>query len=110
MKKKLSALISTGLLTVLLVPMLALANAGPIEPATTTTLWEAIDNLTNWFYGIFLALAVIMVVYAGFMFLTAGGDVEKITKARNALMYAVIGVVIALLAKSIVPIAQALLF
>lgn len=106
MKKKLSALILVGLLTVLLVPMLALAQE---EPPGPVDLWDAIDNVTSWFYGIFLALAVIMVVYAGFMFLTAGGDAEKITKARNALMYAVIGVVVALLARSIVPIAKALL-
>jgi len=106
MKKRLSVLVSMGLLTVLLVPMLALAQE---EPPAAGDLWVIIASVTNWFYGIFLALAVIMVIYAGVMFLTAGGDAEKITKARNALMYAVIGVVVALLARSIVPIAKALL-
>lgn len=106
MKKKLSVLISMGLLTVLLVPMLALAQE---EPPAAADLWAILDTATRWFYGIFLALAVLMVIYAGFMFLTAGGDAEKISKAREALMYAVVGVVVALLARSIVPIAKALL-
>ena len=107
MKKKLSALILVGVLTVLITPMVALANAE--EPPAAGDLWVIIDTVTRWFYGIFLALAVIMVIYAGFMFLTAGGDADKINKAREALMYAVVGVVIALLARSIVPIAKAFL-
>lgn len=42
-----------------------------------------------------LAVAVIMILFAAFRFLTAGGDAEKITVARNTLIYALVGVAVA---------------
>ncbi len=47
-------------------------------------------------------VAVIMIVYAGFLYITSGGDSGKITKAKNALIYAIIGLFIASLAQFIV--------
>ena len=47
-------------------------------------------------------LAVIMIIYAGFLYITSGGDSGKITKAKNALIYAIIGLFIASLAQFIV--------
>jgi len=41
-------------------------------------------------------VAVVMIMYAGFMFVVARGDQTKITKAKDALLYAVIGAAILL--------------
>jgi len=41
-------------------------------------------------------IAVLMIMYAGFLFVTAGGDPGKITKAKDALLYAAIGAAILL--------------
>lgn len=41
-------------------------------------------------------VAVLMVMYAGFMYVTAAGDMTKIKKAHNALLWAVIGAAILL--------------
>jgi len=41
-------------------------------------------------------VAVIMIMYAGFLFVTAKGDPGQITKAKDALLYAVIGAAILL--------------
>lgn len=46
--------------------------------------------------------AVIMIMIAGFRYTTSGGSAEKVTSAKNALMYAVIGLVIVALAQVIV--------
>jgi hypothetical protein len=46
-------------------------------------------------------VAVIMVMYAGFLFVTARGNEAQITKAKQALLYAVIGAAILLGAKVI---------
>lgn len=46
----------------------------------------------------FLGLAgVVMIIYGGFMWMTAAGNEERITKAKGILKYAILGTVIALL-------------
>ncbi len=47
-------------------------------------------------------IAVVYLVYGGLLYITAGGDAEKATKGRTALINAVIGIVIILLALVIV--------
>lgn len=58
--------------------------------------------------GINIALVVLggvsalMIVYAGFRFTLADGDPQKVKAARNTILYAVAGLVIAILAYGIV--------
>lgn len=47
-------------------------------------------------------LAVIVIIFGGFTYMTAQGDPGKLTKARNTILYGVIGLVVALLAFAIV--------
>ncbi len=47
-------------------------------------------------------LAVVMIIVAGVRFTTSGGSAEKVKSAKSALMYAIIGLAIAALAKIIV--------
>lgn len=56
-------------------------------------------NVISWIVGL---LAVIMIIISGAKFMTAGGDSGKIASARSALMYAIIGLIIAALAQVIV--------
>lgn len=44
------------------------------------------------------ALSVVMIIFSGIRYSTSMGDANNITKAKNSLMYAVIGLVVALLA------------
>jgi hypothetical protein len=39
--------------------------------------------------------AIIMILLAGFRYITSGGDSAKVTAAKNALIYAMIGILIA---------------
>lgn len=47
-------------------------------------------------------VSVIMIVYAGFRFSLAGGDPQAVKAARNTILYAVAGIVIAILSYTIV--------
>ena len=49
-----------------------------------------------------IPLAVLMMIWAGFVIMTAGGSEEKVRKGRAIITTAVVGVVIALLAGAIV--------
>lgn len=56
-------------------------------------------NLLSIIVGI---AAVIMIIMAGFRYITSGGKQESVTGAKNTILYAVIGLVIVALAQVIV--------
>ena len=47
-------------------------------------------------------LAVVMIIYAGFLIATSAGDFGKVQKGKNTLAWAVIGLIVAILAFAIV--------
>lgn len=58
-----------------------------------------IVNLLSWVVGV---VSVIMIIVGGFKYITSGGSSEKVTSAKNTIIYAVIGLVIVALAQFIV--------
>ena len=44
-----------------------------------------------------IPIAVIIIIYAGILFLTSGGNQDRVKKARTALLYAVVGLAIILI-------------
>jgi hypothetical protein len=48
------------------------------------------------------ALSVIMLIYGGIKYTTSAGDTAKVTSAKNTIMYAIVGLVVAILAFAIV--------
>lgn len=48
------------------------------------------------------AVAVIMIIYSGAQYVLSAGDTNKIEKAKNTLIYSIVGLVVALLAYAIV--------
>lgn len=69
---------------------------------TNTTVFKLISNVLNWMLGIIGVLAVIAFVIAGVMYLTSAGNTEQADKAKNVMLYAIIGLVVALLGLVIV--------
>lgn len=59
-----------------------------------TTLLTLINRLVVTFLGLVGALALLVFVYAGVMYMTAGGDEARVTKAKDAMKYAFIGLVL----------------
>lgn len=55
--------------------------------------------IARWMFGILISLSVIMVLVGGYMYLTAGGDSEKVSKATKTITYAAIGVAVAIIAR-----------
>jgi len=47
-------------------------------------------------------VAVIVVIYGGFLFMTSTGDSNKVQKAKSTILYGLIGLIIAVLAYAIV--------
>ena len=48
------------------------------------------------------AIAVIMVIIGGLRYVLSGGDANAVTSAKNTILYAIVGLAIAILAYAIV--------
>ncbi|NMB92061.1 MAG: hypothetical protein GYA31_00270 [Parcubacteria group bacterium] len=97
-------ILTISLITLLSGALLALAQP-PEAPWIEIDPWGTngvIKTITNWFFGIVLLIAVIMLIAAGFTYVTSAGNEEKVKSALNMLIYALIGVGIALLARGLV--------
>ncbi len=81
-------------------PFFVLATtAFPSAPfGSTFNIATAINNIIAFIWPMFGAFAVVMFIYAGFLFLNARGDMSKVKDARNALLWGMVGVAVALLA------------
>lgn len=93
------------LLVLILVGFLMLPGIG-LAQETADDVIRIFDRIADWLFRFLLIAAVIMIVVAGFLFVTAGGKPEQITKARNIIIYALIGVVVAVLARGLVDLIQ----
>lgn len=66
------------------------------------TLNDIITKIVNILSVIVGVVAVIMIVVGGFRYITSGGSSEKVTGAKNTILYALIGLIIVALAQVIV--------
>jgi len=57
---------------------------------------DVLHNALNVTYFVAGVIAVIVIILAGFSFVTSGNDPGAVTKAKNAILYAVIGLVVIL--------------
>ncbi len=76
---------------------------------TADEVMELIGKIVNWIFTFLMLFVVIMVLIAGFTFVTGGGNPDNVTKARNMLMYALVGFAVGMLAKGIIALVQAFL-
>ncbi len=96
-------------LTSLLLPVSVLAqnNQSPINSAKD--IIELFKKFLYWIATAFWIWAVIAIIYAGFLYLTAAGDSEKLDKAKKQLLYSVIAVAIGLVAYGVPAIVNSIL-
>jgi len=62
------------------------------------SLGQLVDNIITLILYAAGALAVIYLLYSGILYITAGGDDAKATKARTGIVNAVIGIIVIVLA------------
>lgn len=115
-------LIITILLSLLSLPSMALAASDRVpdlihgellpgpekddanDPEKINTWFQKtlIKNLINTIIGIGAALSVVVLVIGGYMYLTAMGDEEQLQQAHKTILWALLGLALALLAFAIV--------
>lgn len=119
-KKEMKKTIRTALAGMLLVPMLALGltvatgtldvaaqiDLTPAQPDNVPTeldgdsgVFKTVVNILLFVIGL---ISVIMLIWGGIRYTTSGGNANSVTAAKNTIMYAIIGLVIAIFAYAIV--------
>ncbi|HET9411448.1 MAG TPA: hypothetical protein VFO38_01205 [Candidatus Saccharimonadales bacterium] len=68
------------------------------QPSVMTT----IKNVTNLLVFVVGAIAVIMIIIGGIRYVTSAGEQAAITGAKNTILYAIVGVIVAIAAYAIV--------
>lgn len=80
-------------------PAYADNTSAPPSPVTTPQgVLNILCLFAVYFFYTVIIITVIMVIYASFLYITAGDDTEKTTKARRTLTYAAVGVAVSLCA------------
>jgi hypothetical protein len=69
------------------------------QPSSLPDQFKNIVNIALYVIG---AVSVLMLIYGGIRYTISGGDTAAVTAAKNTILYAIIGIVIALLAYAIV--------
>lgn len=77
-------------------------GGGTSTEAGTIQVKDTIRTVINILLFLVGSFAVIMIVIAGFRFVTANGDANTVSQAKNTIIYSVIGIVVAVMAYAIV--------
>ena len=75
---------------------------GTNVPTTLFGQGSIFTTIVNVLLFVIGALSVIMLIWGGIRYTTSGGNSSNVTSAKNTIMYAIIGLVIAFLAYAIV--------
>jgi hypothetical protein len=62
---------------------------------------DAVYAVSNWVFIVVLTIGFIFIILGAFNIITAGGSPEKVTAGRNYVLYAIIGIVVAVLFRSL---------
>ncbi len=82
-------------------------DAQPVltDPINAGSVQEIANRIINFLFILAGPVAVIMIVYAGYLFLTATDNEEQVKKARKTILYVVIGIAVLVLSKAVIYVA-----
>jgi len=66
-------------------------------------LLNGVYNITDWVFVILMAISSLMIIWGAVLFTTSGGDPNKTGSARQLILFAAVGIAVALFARAIPP-------
>ncbi len=110
MKKKFLKKAGAGIvLGLAFLPLIALAQVGGVPGPLITAPSNIVVLLQKvlYFVGVIvMIISLIMLLWSAILYLTAGGSEDRVNRARSYLIYAIVGIVVAILAYSVQPFIQ----
>ena len=105
-KKHILGLILALPLTAIMFGLPLMVLGADLEELPDVDLMATLENIADWLYYLLLGVAVVFIVIGGLYYVTAQGDPDKIKRAGQTIQYALIGVIVAALAKGLVALVQ----
>jgi type IV secretory pathway VirB2 component (pilin) len=91
--------ISKVLITTLAMSLVGLSVFAQATTTVPTELQQVITRIKRTLQGLAFLIAVVFIILGGYQFLTAAGSAEKIEAGKKNIMWALIGLVVILLAE-----------
>lgn len=66
-------------------------------------LLNGVYNITDWVFVLLMAISSLMIIWGAVLFTTSSGDPEKTGKARSLIIFAAVGIAVALFSRAIPP-------
>ena len=86
-----------------IITKLAISNIKPVGNETEDgNLMGNVTNILNAVIGVLGIIAVVVIIIGGVTYMTSSGDAGKVKKAKDTILYGVIGLVVVALAFAIV--------
>jgi hypothetical protein len=89
-------------LSLVLLPSAAFVLADDPQVDPNLDVFAALGRIADYAFTLLLVVGVIALLWAGFMFITANGDPEKLNKAKMMVVYSIIGILLATMSRGIV--------
>lgn len=100
------------IISLLLISLLAPLSVKGLEiknPIHWDTIEKLIEAIVDFLIKLALAGAPIMIIIAGYYFVTSRGEPERISTAKKIVLYTSIGLIIILMAKGIVALVETII-
>lgn len=101
-KKAFVLFYSAAVVTVLCVNSVIAIEVVVDNPIETGDFAKIIENTLLWVLGIAGSIALFMLIVGGIMYITSGGDEQKVATAKKMFNFTVLGLIIVLLSYSII--------
>ena len=97
------------LIGVLLLPIYSVLAVEFKNPLAHDTFEELLDAIIGFIFWVGITLAPVMLIIGGFLYITSGGDPNKVTTAKRWIIWTLIGVAIIILAGGLVAVIKSIL-
>jgi len=64
-------------------------------------LLNGIYNITDWVFVVLMAVSSLMIIWGAVLFTTSQGNTDNVTKARQLILFAAVGIAVALFSRAI---------
>jgi len=80
-----------------------------LQTFSAQAMIDILKNIGNWIFVLAMFIMVVMIIIGAAILLTGGGDPNRIATGRKTLMWAVVGLVVALLAQGIFTVVRSII-
>ena len=79
------------------------------SPLDAETFQELLNNIIGFIFWVGFAIAPLILVIAGFLYVTSAGNVQRLATAKQMILYTVIGLAVLLISRGLISVVKLVL-